>query len=151
MPSGIAVGHDTTTRGTPTSASRVGHLLAAAGNVVLLWVSHQLLDWGWPGFLTDEFAGVLGLVTASFVASILVNLALVVHDKGRFEVLTEIITTWFALAVSLRLLDVFPFDFTGHATDWSGAVHGVLILLIAVTGVAMVVNLVRLVAGTDDV
>ncbi len=134
----------------PTAPSRFGHLLAAEVDAILLWVSHQLLDWGWPAFLTDDFASVLGLVTAALVASIVVNLALVFHDRGRFEVATELVTTAFGLAVGLRLLEVFPFDFAGYANDWSGAVHGVLVLLIGVTGLAMVVTLVRLVVGPGD-
>lgn len=133
----------------PTAARRVGHLLLATVHAVLLWLAHQLLDWDWPGFLTDEFAEVLGVVSASLVANVLVNLALVIHQGARFTALTELITTWFGLAVSLRLLDVFPFDFTGYAIDWSGAAHALLILLVAVTGVAMVVHLVRLIAGPD--
>ena len=62
-----------------TPARRFGYLVAAAMNGVMLWVAHRLLDWGWPGFLTDGFALVLGLVTASLIAGIVVNLALAIH------------------------------------------------------------------------
>lgn len=128
----------------------VGYVAVAACNLALLWVVHQLLDWGWPAFLTDEFAGMLPLLTASLLANVAVDLSLLVHDRGRFRVFTEVVTTGFGLAVALRLLEVFPFDFTGYEQDWTGAVRGLLILLIAATGVAMVVLLVKLVAGTGE-
>ena len=151
MPSTVAHSHTTTPAARPlVAAKRVGYLAAAACSAVLLWVSHQLLDWGWPAFLTDDFRQVLGLVTASLVVSIVVNLALALYDGGRFRALTELVTSAFGLLVLLRVLEVFPFDFGSYATDWSGHAHGLLILLIAVTGLAMVVNLVTLVAGPGD-
>ena len=56
---------------TPSSSRRpvppgrqFGYFVAVACNIALLWVSHQLLDWGWPRFLTDEFTSVLPWITA---------------------------------------------------------------------------------------
>ena len=137
-------------RRVPTPVKRVGYLVAAAINGVLLWVAHQLLDWGWPAFLTDDFELVLGLVTASFVASIVANLALAVHHRGRFRALADLVTAAFALAVGLRLWEVFPFDFTGTTTDWSGPVRVALGVGIAATGIAIVANLVKLITGSGD-
>ena len=134
----------------PTHVRRIGYVIAAAANVVLLWVAHQLLDWGWPAFLTEGFEEVLGLVTASFIASIVVNLALAVHHGARFRALTDIVTAAFAMAVGLRLWDVFPFDFTGYETDWSPYLHVGFIVVIAAIGIAIVVNLVKLVACSAD-
>lgn len=137
-------------RRVPTSAKRVGYLLAAALSGVLLWMVHQLLEWGWPGFLTTDFERVLGLVTASFIASIVVNLALAVHHRGRSRAFADLVTAAFALAVGLRMWEVFPFDFTGYATDWSGPMRVVLGGGIAATGIAIIANFVKLVAGSDD-
>jgi len=137
-------------RGVPTPVKRVGFLVAAAVNGLLLWVVHQLLDWGWPGFLTDDFERVLGLVTASLVASIVVNLALAIHHGVRFRAFADGVTAAFALAVGLRMWTVFPFDFTGYATDWSGLVRVALGLGIAATGIAIIANLVKLVTGAED-
>lgn len=41
----------------PTPAKRWGFLVAATIAGVMLWVVHQLLDWGWPGFLTVDLTG----------------------------------------------------------------------------------------------
>lgn len=133
----------------PSPVTRFGYLLAAGANGVLLWVAHRLLDWGWPGFLTEDFELVLGLVTASLVASIVVNLALVVRNGRRLKVVTDLVTAGFALVVGLRMLEVFPFDFAGYDTDWAWLVRVGLILGIAAAGIALVVNLITLVAGPD--
>ena len=137
-------------RGPSTAARRAARLAAAVGNLVVVWVSHRLLDWGWPAFLTDDFVHVLGILTASLVANALVNLALAFHHGDRLRRLAELVATWFGLAVALRLLEVFPFDFAGYGTDWTGAVTGLLVLVVAVTGVAMVVDLVQLVAAPRE-
>jgi uncharacterized membrane protein len=132
----------------PTPAKRFGYVVAAAANGVLLWVAHQLLDWGWPDFLTRDFELVLGLVTASLIAGIVVNLALAVHHRGRIRALADLVTAAFALAVGLRMWEVFPFDFTGYATDWSGFAHVALIVGIVATGIAIIANLVKVVTGS---
>lgn len=132
-----------------TRAKRFGYVLAAVVNGVMLWAAHQLLDWGWPGFLTDDFELMLGLVTASFIASIAVNLALAVHHRGRVRSLADIVTAAFGLAVGLRTWEVSPFDFSGYATDWSSFVHVALVIGIAATGIALIVNLVKFVASSE--
>jgi hypothetical protein len=133
----------------PTPAKRAGFVVAAAMNGVMLWVVHQLLDWGWPAFLTDDFELVLGLVTASLIASIVANLALAIHHRGRFRAFADLVTAAFALAVGLRMWEVFPFDFTGYVTDWSGLVRVALGLGIAAIVIAIVANLVKLVTGPE--
>lgn len=131
----------------PAPVRRLGYLMAAAMNGAMLWVAHQLLDWGWPGFLTDDFALALGWVAASLIAGIVVNLGLVVHHRGRARALADLVTAAFALAAGLRMWEVFPFDFTGYATDWSGLMRAALGVGIAATGIAIVVNLAKLVTG----
>jgi hypothetical protein len=133
-----------------TPVRRFGYLVAAAMNGVMLWVAHQLLDWEWPGFLTDDFALALGLVTASLIAGVVVNLGLAVHHRGRARALADLVTAAFALAVGLRLWAVFPFDFAGYATDWSGPMRVALGVGIAATGIAIIANLVKLVTGPAD-
>lgn len=137
-------------RRVPTPAKRFGYLVAAALNGVMLWAVHQLLDWGWPAFLTADFERVLPLATASFIVSIVVNLALAVHHRGRSRAFADLVTAAFALAVGLRVWEVFPFDFTGYTTDWSGPMRVALGVGIAATGIAIITNLVKLVTGSDD-
>ena len=137
-------------RRVPTPVRRVGWVVAAAVNGVLLWVAHQLLGWGWPAFLTDDFELVLGLVTASLIAGIVVNVVLAVHHGGRVRALADLVTTAFALAVGLRLWEVFPFDFAGMTTDWSTLLRVALGVSIAASAIAIIANLVKLAGGSTD-
>lgn len=133
----------------PTAVRRVGYTFAVAVNVVMLWAVHQLLRWEWPGFLTDDLEAVLPLVTVSFVASIVVNLLFLVRDRGRFRSLCDLVTAAIGVAVALRTWEVFPFDFTDYAQDWSWLVRAFLAVALVGTSIAVVVNLVKLVRGTD--
>lgn len=133
---------------TPT-VRRLGHVLVAVTNVVLLWVAHQVLGWGWPGFLTTDVELVMGLVTVVLLASMATSLALAFRPPARVRLLAELVRVGFVLALALRLLEVFPFDFTSHATDWSGLLRPSLIIGIAAAVVAMVVKLVRLLSDLE--
>jgi hypothetical protein len=136
-----------TKRRPPVAARRFGYLVAIAANAIILWVVHQLLVWEWPGFLTGEFEQVLPRVSASLIASMLVNAGFVLCDRGRCKPLGDLVTTAFGLAVSVRMLAVFPFGFAGYSTDWSWAFRAVLVVGIAGTAIAVLVNLVKLVRG----
>lgn len=128
---------------------RVGYVVAIVVNAVLLWIAHQLLDWGWPRFLTDAFDDLLGLVTVSFVANMLVYAVYLVRDHGRVRALGEMVTAAFALVVSLRTWDVFPFDFSGYATNWSWVPRTFLVIAIVGSAIGLLVHGVRLVNGRD--
>jgi hypothetical protein len=136
-----------TKRRPSAAARRFGYLVAIAVNAVMLWVVHQLLVWGWPGFLTAEFEQVLPLVSASLIAGMVVNAGFLLCDRGRCKPLGDLVNTAFGLAVSVRMWTVFPFDFTGYGTDWSWAFRVALVVGIAGTAIGVLVNLVKLVTG----
>lgn len=141
-------------RRVPTTGKRVGYVIAAAFNALFLWIAHQLLDWQWPRFLTDEFADVLPLITVSFVAGIVVNLAYVWYDDPWFKSVGEIVNGAISLAVAIDMYAVFPFDFSSYATDWSWLARLVLIVAIVGTSIGVVVEVVRVItslaAGSDS-
>jgi hypothetical protein len=128
----------------PAAERRAGYVAAAIVNSVLLWVAHQLLDWGWPSFLTPEFDEVLPIVSASFVASIVANVLFVVHDPPWFRSLLDAVTSAISLTAGIRVLQVFPFDFSTWGTDWSWLVRTVLVVGVVATAIAVVVHTVRL-------
>jgi hypothetical protein len=139
-----------TTRRPSAPARRFGYLVAIAVNAVMLWAANQLLAWGWPGFLTEDFAQVLPLINASLIASMVVNAGFLVRDRGRVRALGDLINAVFGVAVSVRLWSVFPFDFVGYDTDWTGVVRVALVLGIVGTSIAVLVHLVKLVTGRLD-
>jgi hypothetical protein len=124
---------------------RAGYVITAAINAAVLWIAHQLLDWQWPRFLTDEFADVLPLITISCIASIVTNLAYVWYDPAWFKSSGNLVTSGIDLIVAIQMYAVFPFDFSTYATDWSWLARTVLIVVIIGTSVTVIVELVRLV------
>lgn len=139
---------DELTRRIEGGARRFGYVMAAACNAVLLWLVHQLLDWGWPGFLTEEFDRVLPWVTVSLVVSMVANLWFAVDDRTWRKPLGELVSAVAALASAWRTWVVFPFEFTG--TDWSWLVRTVLVVGIVGMAIGIVVHSSRLVGQLRD-
>lgn len=126
--------------------SRIGYLVAIGLQAFFLWVAHQLLEWGWPSFLTADFDEVLPWVTASLVASMVVNACFLVKDDGWFRALGDATTAAFGLASAIVTWQVFPFDFSGWDTDWSWLVRLVVAVGIVGSAIALVVNATRFVS-----
>jgi membrane protease YdiL (CAAX protease family) len=120
---------------------KAGYVIAVAINAVLLWVSHQLLEWGWPRFLTDDYEQLLGIITASFVATMIANALFVLADPPWFKALANTVTSFISFVVAWRTWQVFPFDFDGYARDWSTLVRVILVVGMVGTAIATVVNL----------
>jgi hypothetical protein len=140
-----------TDRRRPAPATRrFGYVVAIVVNGAMLWVAHQLLGWGWPDFLTDDFGKVLWLLSASFVAGMVVNAGFLFYDRGRFRALGDLVTAVFGLLVSLRVWNVFPFEFAGYDNDWSWLFRTGLVVGIGGTVIAIMVNVVKLVRPTDE-
>ena len=127
---------------TPAPGRRFGYLIAVAINAALLWVAHQLLGWGWPSFLTEQFDEVLPILTLSFVASIVTNALYVVADPPRFKALGDAVTSAIAVAVALRTWQVVPFDVSNYGYDWSWLVRVVIVVGGVGSAIAVVVNVV---------
>jgi hypothetical protein len=134
------------TKRTPSRASRrFGYLVAIGGNAVMLYVAQHLLDWGWPRFLTDEFDEVLPIMTVSFIAGMVANALFVVYDAGWFKSLGNVVTMSIGFVVALRLLQVYPFDFSTYAVNWSWLVRTVLVVGMVGAAVGVLVESVKLV------
>jgi hypothetical protein len=99
-------------------ARRVGYLVAAGINVVLLLLVNVRPGWEVVPFLTPETANVIGLVNLSLILGILTNVVYSVRDPSWLKALGSVVTTAVALAVTARTLQVFPFDFGDSGVDW---------------------------------
>jgi hypothetical protein len=133
---------------TPTiapSRRRAGYVIAAAINVVLLWVTHHLLDWGWPSFLTPDFDEVLPIISLTFVVGIAFDLVLIVHDPRWLRTLDDTVGAVIGFVASWRTLTVFPFDFSDWGTDWSWLLRTILVVAVIGTAIAAIVGTVRLI------
>jgi hypothetical protein len=133
-------------KGGSRAARRFGYIVAIAVNGALLIVAHNLLSWGWPSFLTDEFADLLPLINLSLGATILVNATYINYDPVWFKSSTQIGLGAITMMLAVRTLQVFPFDFTGYDFDWEPIARGMIILSMIGIGIGLVVETVRLVA-----
>lgn len=138
-----ATGYRARASGPSPANRRVGYVVAAAVNVVVLYVVVNLLAWGWLPFLTDEFASVLPLLRLSLLATIAVNVVYLWYDPPAFRAVVQIVLSVIAVAVALRVYDVYPFDFSRYGPAWDVAARVLLILAIIGTIIGIVVEVVR--------
>jgi hypothetical protein len=124
------------TRNRPTApARRFGYLVAIGINVVMLVIANNILDWGWLPWLTDDFSGVVWLINVSLVVTILLNLAWLAFDPAWYRSAGQIVSNIVSLVVTVRIYQVFPFDFSGYDFNWGALTRVVLIL--AIVGAAI--------------
>lgn len=146
----------TTTAHRPSIATRrIGYVFGALAGVIGLLLVNVWPGWDSVPFLTSETAEVLGLVNASFVAGIVANAVYLVYDAPWLVALGGVVTTGIGLVALIRIIQVFPVDFSDWDFDGTALVRVLLILAIVGTAIGIVVQLVALVrslagAGPDD-
>ena len=124
------------------TSRRVGYGVAIAVNIAFLVIANNILDWGWFSWLTEDLEDVLPLINLSLVASLAANSAYLVHDGPGFKGGLELVVNSISLVVAIRLLQVFPFDFS---TDgWETLTRWILVVSIVAISLALLVQLVRL-------
>jgi hypothetical protein len=106
---------------------RVGYAIGALVNVALLVALNVWPGWDEVPFLTADFEQVLGLINLSLAVGFLTSVANVALDSFGAKALGDLATNVIGLVVSVRLLQVFPFDFSG-GFDWSWIVRFLLVL-----------------------
>jgi len=125
----------------PTSNRRVGYVLGALANAVMLWLIHVWPGWQILPFLTGDTPQVLAWVDASLVAGIVVNAAHLGRDPGWLTPAGTLVTTAFGLAATLRVLTVFPFDLD---PAWATGVRVLLVVAVVGSLIGMLAALVSL-------
>jgi hypothetical protein len=138
-------------------ARRVGYGIAALVNLVLAWAVNVWPGWEAVPFLTSGMTQVLPLVNLSLLVGFVTNVAYVFGDPPWFKALGNMLTAGISIAVLVRTLRVFPFDFGDSASTWDPITRGILIFLIVASAlglVGQVVQFVRLLVrgpgGTGD-
>jgi hypothetical protein len=136
----------TATKQRPSPAARrVGYLFAAAITAAMWWVINVWPGWEQLSFLTGQTRDVLWLVNVSLVASIGADLTYVVFDPPWFKALGDLVTTGISLVVTLRVWQVFPFDFSGYSFNWAALVRFILIVAVVGSIIGMTVQIVTLI------
>ena len=127
------------------SARRSGYAASVVINIALLYIANNLLGWDLLAFLTEDFARLLWLINLSLGATILANLFWIVFDPTWFRSLAQIGLNLIALLVSIRMYQVFPFDFSGFEFDWTPIVRIVVVITMIGCALGAIVELVKLV------
>ena len=127
---------------------RFGYGVAILVNAALIYVVNNLLAWDWLPFLTDDFERVIPIINVSLVASIVVNLTYMVADPRWFKSLTQIGLLGISLVVTIRMYQVFPFDFSAYEFDWDTTARALMILAMVGIGIGLISEFVKLIAST---
>jgi hypothetical protein len=122
-------------------ARRAGYLLAIGFSTVLLIILNGRPGWQAIPFLTSDTGQVLWLVNLSLAAGIAANVVYLACDPPWVRSLGDLVTTGIGLAAAIRIWQVFPFDLS---SGWSAAVRVLLIVAIAGSCIALVVQVVSL-------
>ena len=125
-------------------ARLVGYLAAAIANGILLVIVNGRPGWRELSFLTEELVDILWLINLSWVASVVVNVVYLWFDPSWFKSACQVGVSAIGLAAAIRTLQVFPFDFSAYAFNWTALVRPLLWLTILGTFVTVVVELVHL-------
>ena len=130
---------------------RVGYLIAILVNLVFAWLINVWPGWEALSFLTADAAEVVPLVNGAIAVTVAANLVYLVVDTTRVKAFGELLVNAVNIAVTVTLLEVFPFDFSGYAFPWAWLVSFILIVALLGTGISMLVNLYRLIRGPEPV
>jgi len=129
---------------------RLGFLVGALFNGLLIWVAHNLLDWGFPPFLTDSFTDALPAVTVSLVVAVVANGLRIIYPARWFVTATEIPVVTANLYASVVMWRVFPFDFSDYQFRWDLVMRAFLIIAIVGTAIGFVGQVVKLLRGGQN-
>ncbi len=127
----------------PTTGRRIGYGIAIVINLVVLVIVHNVLEWGWFSWLTDDFTEVVPILSLSIVATMIVNVVYLAYDAPWFKALCEAGLLVISIMVAVRMWSVFPFDFSAYSWDWEATTRMIIACAIIGMSIALVVNIVR--------
>jgi hypothetical protein len=129
--------------GTQRSA-RAGYVVAVIVNVIMWVLVNVRPGWRELPFLTADFLDILWVVNLSMITGAVANVAYLFYDADWFKSVCQIGVTAVGLAASIRMWQVFPFDFSSYLFPWEGITRVLLILAIVGSVVAIVSEVVKL-------
>jgi hypothetical protein len=120
-----------------------GYVAAIVVNVIILALVNSDALWRWLTFVTDDIDRVLPLIELSLLASIVVNAAYLAYDAQWFASLTQVGVLGINLLATVRMLEVFPFDFPPDGIAWATIARVVLTVALVGVAIAILVEVVR--------
>lgn len=135
----------TSARSTRGMARRIGCLVAALVDVVLLVLINVSPGWRIVPFLTEQAGDVVRVVDIGLAVGIVVNLVCLAVLRRLVALLGDVVTTAVGLVVLWRMWVVFPFDFHDSAVDWATIARIALPMVCVAVFIALVVQAAALV------
>ena len=129
---------------------RFGYGVAVVVNVVMLFVTNNILEWGWLPFLTDDFAEVVPWISFSLLASIVANVVYMFDDDTVIKAGGQIAVNLISVVVTYQILRVFPFDFSNYDFNWGIVTRVVLILAMVGAGIGAIAEAVKLTKAAQE-
>jgi hypothetical protein len=128
----------------PTRAARrFGYLVAVVVDVVIWYVVNVRPGWRSVAFLTEDTEQVLGLFNLSLAASAAANLCYLAFDARWVKAAWELVLAAIGLALSVRVYEVFPFDFSGATYDWTTVARVLVVVGIVGSAIGLVTGIVK--------
>lgn len=125
--------------------SRIGYGIAMAVNAILMVFVNNVLVWGWFEWLTDDFELVVPYINFSLTAAIGMNVLYMVYDAKWFRALGESLLLVTSMVVTVRLFQVFPFDFSMYDVNMDSIVRMALIAAMVGIAIGLLANMIKLV------
>ncbi|WP_353828017.1 hypothetical protein [Agromyces sp. SYSU T0242] len=140
-------------RASGPAARRLGYAVAVLVGLLLLVLVNVWPGWRVVPFLTDAAAEVLPWINASLAIGVVVNAIDLILDRRWVKALGDAVTTGVGLAATIRIWQVFPFDFGDTTFPWVVVVRSLLVLAIVGSAIGILVAVVAfvgtLVRGPD--
>lgn len=132
----------------PPRSKKPDYIGAIVVNAIILIVVNQILNWGILPFLTQDFKEVLPIQNIQLAITIVFNAIFLLFNPQWFESLLKIVLNAVGIAVILRFLSVFPFDFSAYSGfNWTVLARVLLILGIVGCGIAILVETFKFIAA----
>lgn len=132
------------------ASKRVGYTIGAAVNAFMLYLVNNLQRWDILPWLTHDFSRVLPWINVSLVAGLLANVYYIIDHSKPVRAIGEIMTTLIGLVVTVRVLSVFPFDFSDYDFNWGFVFRALLVVAIIGSLIGIIVNAVKLAKAASE-
>jgi hypothetical protein len=132
----------------PQRSKKPDYIAAIVVNTIILVIVNQILNWGILPFLTQDFNEVLPIQNILLAITIVFNAIFLLYNPQWFESLLKIVLNAVGIAVLMRFLNVFPFDFSAYSGfNWALLARWILIIGIVGCGIAILVEAFKFIAA----
>jgi len=127
------------------SGRRIGYGFSLAVYFLGIWIVTNLVEWGWPSFLTEEWNDVVPYLTAALTVAIVATAVLFFFEPKWFRSLVQIVTNLANLVSAIAIWTIWPFAFSDSGFPWETVVPIALAIGVITPVVLIISETVKLV------